>query len=66
MSETKYYERNKELMLNRAKKWYQNNKEVLREKERNKYRKLSNEQKNVTTNMEEIDRKICLKKINKD
>ena len=66
MSETKYFERNKELMLNRAKKWYQNNKEVLREKERNKYRRLSNEQKNVTTNMEEIDRKICLKKINKD
>ena len=42
-------------MLNRAKKYYQNNKEVLREKERKKYRKLSNEQKNVTKKMEEID-----------
>ena len=30
MSETKYYQRNKELMLNSAKKYYQNNKEVLR------------------------------------
>ena len=32
MSETTYYQRNKEAMLNRAKEFYKNNKEVLREK----------------------------------
>ena len=32
MSETIYYQRNKEVMLNRAKEYYQNNKEILREK----------------------------------
>ena len=34
-------------MLNSAKKYYQNNKEVLREKARKKYRELSDEQKNI-------------------
>ena len=37
MSETPYYQRNREVMLNRANKSYQNNQEVLREKTRNKY-----------------------------
>ena len=36
MSETTYYQRNKEAMLNRAKECYKNNKEVLREKARSK------------------------------
>ena len=36
MSETTYYQRNKEAMLNRAKEFYKNNKEVLREKARSK------------------------------
>ena len=30
MIETTYYQRNKEVMLKRAKEYYQNNKEVLR------------------------------------
>ena len=30
MSEATYYQRNKEVMLNRAKDYYQNSKEVLR------------------------------------
>ena len=47
MSETTYYKRNKEVMLNRAKDYYQSNKEVLREKVRNEYRELSDEQKNI-------------------
>ena len=38
MSETTYYQRNKEVMLNGEKEYYQNNKEILREKARNKYR----------------------------
>ena len=32
MSGTTYYQRNREVMLNRANKYYENNKEVLREK----------------------------------
>ena len=33
MSETTYYERNREVILNRAKDYYENNKELLRERE---------------------------------
>ena len=45
MSETTYYQRNKEVMLNTAKEHYQNNKEILGENARNKYRTLSDEPK---------------------
>ena len=34
MSETIYYQRNKEVILNRAKDYYENNKKLLRERER--------------------------------
>ena len=34
MNETTYYQRNKEVILNRAKDYYENSKEVLRERER--------------------------------
>ena len=37
MSGITYYQRNREVMLNRANE-YENNKEVLREKAKNKYR----------------------------
>ena len=53
MSEASYYQRNGEVILNRAKDYYENNKEVLRERERererarDKYRELSEEEKNV-------------------
>ena len=33
MSETIYYQRNREVILNRANDYYENNKEVLRERE---------------------------------
>ena len=33
MSETTYYQRNREVILNRAKNYYENNKELLRERE---------------------------------
>ena len=36
MSETTYYQRNREVILNRAKDHYQNNKKLLREREKNK------------------------------
>ena len=35
MSGTTYYQRNREVMLNRANEYYENNKEVLREKAKN-------------------------------
>ena len=38
MSETTYYQRSKEVILNRENGYYQNNREVLREKARNKYK----------------------------
>ena len=34
MSETTYYQRNREVILMRAKDYYENNKELLRERER--------------------------------
>ena len=36
MSETTYYQRNEEVMLNTTNKYYENNKEVLREKAKKK------------------------------
>ena len=44
MSETTYYQRNREVILNRAKDYYENNKELLRENKK-KYRQLSEEEK---------------------
>ena len=47
MSGTTYYQKNREVILNRAKGYYENNKKSLRERERakNKYRELSEEEK---------------------
>ena len=47
MSGTTYYQRNREVILNRAKDYYENNKELLRERAKNKYRELSEEGKNI-------------------
>ena len=47
MSETSYYPRNREVILNRAKDYYENSKELLRERAKNKYRELSEEEKNI-------------------
>ena len=44
MDNTTYYQRNREIMLNRAKNYYENKKR-LREQERNRYRNLSEEDK---------------------
>ena len=40
-----YHQRNKDVMLNKAKDYYKNDKERLREQARNKYRNLSEEEK---------------------
>ena len=60
-----YYQKNRDVILNRAKDYYENDKERLREQVRGKYRNLSEEEKNKE-NMEKIDIAICLKKKNKD
>ena len=38
MSQKTYYQKNKDIILNRAKAYYENNKEILRERAKNKYR----------------------------
>ena len=49
-----YYQRNRDVILNRAKDYYKNDKERLREQARDKYRNLSEEQKK-RDNMEKIE-----------
>ena len=41
-----YYQRNPDVILNRAKNYHENDRERLREQARNKYRNFSEEQKN--------------------
>ena len=40
MSRATYYERNRDVILNRVKNYYENNKELLRQRAKNKYREL--------------------------
>ena len=61
-----YYQRNKDVILNKTKDYYKKNKERLREQVRDKYRKLSEEEKIKTENMGRTDTTICPKKRNKD
>ena len=41
-----YYQKNKDLILNKAKDYYKNNKERLREQARDKYTNWSEDEKN--------------------
>ena len=41
-----YYQRNRDVMLNKAKDYYKNNKERLRGQAKDKYKNLSEEEKN--------------------
>ena len=45
MNNTTYYQKNREIILNRAKDYYENDKERLKEQAKNKYRNLSEEGK---------------------
>ena len=54
------------VILNRAKDYYKNNKEILREKTRDKYRNLSEEEKKKKRIRKKTYIAICLKKRNKD
>ena len=47
ISETIYYRKNRETIINRAKKYDNNQKERLREKIKNKYRELSEKEKDM-------------------
>ena len=62
------YQRNRDVILNRAKDYYENDKERLREHVRDKYRHLSEEEKRnkKKENIEKTDTIICLKKRNTD
>ena len=58
-----YYQKNRNVILNRVKDYCENDKERLRRHARNEYRDLSEEEKKE--NMERKDIVICLKKRNK-
>ena len=49
MSETTYYQRNRQVILDRASKYYYGNVEKFKEKSKNKYYELSEEEKNIKT-----------------
>ena len=66
MSEKTYYQRNRDVILNRAKDYYENDNERLREQARDNYRNVSEEEKNKKENMEKTEIIICLKKKYKD
>ena len=57
-----YYQKNRDVILNRAKDYYENDKERLREQAIDKYRSLAEEERNTV----KIDIAICLKKRNKN
>ena len=46
MGDLTYYQRNRDVILNRAKDYYKNDKQRLREQARDKYRNMSEEGKN--------------------
>ena len=50
-----YCERNRDVILNRAKDYYENSKELLRERAKNKYRELSENEKDVKRLYQETD-----------
>ena len=69
MSETTYYQRNREVILNRTKDYYENNKELLRERQQ----KINTENylKKKKIREESMEKKhiiiiTCLKKIKKN
>ena len=59
-----YYQKNRNLILNKAKDYYKNNKERLKEQARDKYRSLK-KKKIKRERTERIGIIICLKKKNR-
>ena len=64
MSDLNFYQKNRDMILNRAKDYHENNKEWLREQEINTEIYLK-KKKIKRKNMEEIDVIICQKERNK-
>ena len=60
------YQKNRDVVLSKAKDYYKNNKDRLRKQARDKYKHLSEQEKIKKENMGKIDIIICLKKKNKD
>ena len=62
-----YYQRNRDLILNKKKKdYYKNNNERLKEQVRDKYRNLCEEEKNDKKKYGKNRYIICLKKRNRN
>ena len=51
MNNTIYYKKHRDVILNRAKDYYENDKEWLKKQARDKYKSLSDEEKNRYYNM---------------
>ena len=66
MSDLTYFQRNRDVILNRAKDYYENDKEILRKQARDKYRIYLKKKKIKKENMEKLDTVICLKKRSKN
>ena len=66
MSSLNYYQRNGDVILNRAKDHDENDREKLRVQARDKYRNLSEEEKNKKREYGKTDTIVCLKKRSKD
>ena len=62
MDNTTYYQRNKEIMLNRAKDYYENDKERQESKQEINIETYLKKIKRKRKNMVKIDIEICLKK----
>ena len=60
--ELTYYQRNRDVILNRAKDYYENDRETLRGQAREKYRNLSEEKKLKERIWKKKYTIICLKK----
>ena len=58
------YQKNRDVILNRAKDYYENDEERLREQARDKHRNLFEEEKNKQREYGKTDTAICLKKKN--
>ena len=61
-----YYQKTRDIILNRAKDYYENDKERLRVQARDKFGNLSEEEKIKKEQMEKIDIVICLKRRKND
>ena len=61
-----YYQKNRDVILNRAKYYYENDKEKLRGQARDKYRNLSEEEKNKKREYGKAEITRCLKRRKQD